>query len=408
MTRPAPGLWRRLPIPAPDFWRLWLVGTVLFVTRWMDMLAMSVYVWQHTHSAFLVSLLMVMRFLPMSLLGLFLGDVADRFERRTLMLGINLCLLAGAIALLLLEYAGSLAVWHLMAASFLGGIATAADNPVRRLMMGQVVGNDSFGKAMAIDVGTSNGTRTFGPFIAGLMMAAWGIESVFALDVALYVASVAALWRVRCRNESRASGSEPVLRRLAEGWSICRASPKLMGTLLLTIYFNIFVYPYVSIVPVIGADNLHLDAAAIGILASMDGLGSLIGALLFGMTIRQPQFQRLYVSCIIAGHVILIFFALATNAMLSGTALLVLGIAIAGFSVTQNTLVFLLAPEHARARMMGLLSVSIGIGPAGFLILGSLADAIGAAHAAIVMATTGLVTIIATKRYWLDLYSRGS
>jgi MFS family permease len=406
VTRRVSSLWGRLPIPEPDFWRLWLVGAILFVTRWMDMLAMSVYVWQHTHSAFLVSLLMVLRFLPMSLLGLFLGDVADRFERRTLMLVVNLSLLVGAVALLLLELTGHLAVWHLMAASFLGGIATAADNPIRRLMMGQVVGSESFGKAMAIDVGTSNGTRTFGPFIAGLMMAAWGIESVFALDVAMYVASVAALWHVRCRNEARASTGEPVLKRLAEGWAICRASPKLMGTLLLTIYFNIFVYPYVSIVPVIGADNLHLDAAAIGILASMDGLGSLIGALFFGMTLRPPQFRRLYVNSIIAGHAILILFALATHVILSGMTLLALGIAIAGFSVTQNTLVFLLAPDHARARMMGLLSVSIGIGPIGFLIFGSLADAIGASHAAIVMAAIGLATIIMTKQYWRDLYAR--
>ena len=129
----------RVPIPVPDFWRLWLVGLILFLGRWFDTLAMSVYVYQETRSAFLVSLLMVLRFLPMSLFGMIFADIADRVERRTLLLGINLSLLGCALVLALLQHAGMLAVWHLMVASFIGGLSTAADNPVRRLMMGEVM-----------------------------------------------------------------------------------------------------------------------------------------------------------------------------------------------------------------------------------------------------------------------------
>jgi len=396
----------RIPIPVADFWRLWLVGFILFLGRWIDMLAMSVYVYQHTRSAFLVSLLMVLRFLPMSLLGMVFGAIAERIERRTLLLLINLSLLAGALALAILEQAGMLAVWHLMAASFLGGIATTADNPGRRLMIGEVVGSARIGTAMSIDVGTSNGTRTFGPFLAGAMLAAWGIQSVFVLNAAMYAIAVGVTLLIRCRNQEHSPEHEPMLRRLAEGWAICRANTKLMGTLLLTIYFNIFVYPYVSIVPVIGSDILHLDAAQIGILASMDGLGSLLGAMLVGMILKQAQFQRLYVTCVVAGHVTLFLFALAASAYLSGAALFAIGLAIAGFAVGQNTLIFLLTPEHARARMMGLLTVSIGVGPIGFLVLGALADWIGPDHAAMVMSLAGLATLFFTRRYWLPLFSR--
>ncbi len=396
----------RLPIPVPDFWRLWLVGLIFFLGRWFDTLAMSVYVYQQTHSAFLVSLLMVLRFLPMSLFGMIIADIADRIERRSLLLCINLSLLGVALTLALLEHAGMLAVWHLMVASFLGGISTAADNPVRRLMIGEVVGGARIGAAMSIDVGASNGTRTFGPFIAGALLAAWGIGSVFMVDAAMYALATFVTLFIRCRNEGHSPKDEPILRRLAEGWAICRASPKLMGTLLLTIYFNIFVYPYVSIVPVIGAGILHLDAAQIGILASMDGLGSLLGALLIGAVVKQAQVQRLYVACVAAGHVTIILFALAASAYLSGAALLAVGIATAGFSVGQNTLIFILTPEHARARMMGLLTVSIGVGPAGFLLFGTLADIIGPAQATIVMPLAGIATMFVTRRYWLPLFSK--
>jgi len=396
----------RVPIPVADFWRLWLIGFIQFLGRWIDMLAMSVYVYQNTGSAFLVSLLMVLRFLPMSLLGMVLGAIAERIERRTLLLLINLSLLAGALALAVLEHAGMLAVWHLMAASFLGGMAIAADNPGRRLMIGQVVGSERIGTAMSIDVGTSNGTRTFGPFIAGAMLAAWGIQSVFALNAAMYAVAVAVTLLIRCRNREHSPEHESILRRLAEGWAICRTNTKLMGTLLLTVYFNIFVYPYVSIVPVIGSDILHLDAAQIGILASVDGLGSLLGAMLVGAIVKQSRFQRLYVASVVAGHVTLFLFALAASAWLSGAALLAIGLAIAGFSIGQSTLIFLLTPDHARARMMGLLTVSIGVGPIGFLVLGTLADWIGPDKAAIVMSLAGLAALFFSRRYWLPLFSR--
>lgn len=397
----------RVPIPVPDFWRLWLVGLILFMGRWLDMLAMSVYVYQQTRSAFLVSLLMVLRFLPMSLFGMIIGAIADRFERRTLLLLVNLSLLAGALALAVLEHAGMLTVWHLLAASFLGGLATTADNPVRRLMIGEVVGSERIGTAMAIDVGTSNGSRTFGPFIAGALLAAQGIESVFLVDIAIYVLGTIVTLFIRCRNQAHGSEHEPILRRLSEGWAICRANSKLMGTLILTIIFNIFVYPYVSMVPVIGSGSLHLDAAQIGILASMDGLGSLLGAMLVALLVKQAHFQRLYVISVVAGHVAIILFALAASGLLSGATLLITGIAVAGFAVGQNTLIFLLTPNHAQARMMGLLSVSIGLGPIGFLAIGTLADWIGPGHATITMALIGLATVVLSRRYWLSLFSRG-
>lgn len=393
-------------LAAPDFRLLWLVGLIMSTGRWLEMLAMSVYVYQQTRSAFLVSLVVVARFLPMSLFGAFIGALAERIERRTLLRLMALSLLLGSAVLAVLEQAGMLLVWHLVAASFLSGLVFTADGPVRRLLQGEVVGGDRVVTALSIDSATSHGTRTIGPFIAGALLAADGIASVFLLQTVLYGIATVSSSLVRHRARMHHQGRESILRGLREGWAICRADPKLMGILWLTVIFNVFCYPYVSMVPVIGADILHLDAAQIGILGSMDGLGSLIGALSLAFVAKRPQYQRIFVASTVAALGALLLFAFLGNAILSGACLIALGLAMAGFAVMQTTLIFLLSPSHARARTMGLLSVAIGFSPLGFFVIGLLADAIGPSHATALMALAGLTLILLSRGYWGSLLSR--
>src|SRR5262249_28496730 len=146
-----------------DFWRLWLVGLILFVVRWLEMLAMAVFVYQQTDSAFLVALLTMLRLLPMSLFGAFLGAPADRLRRHLAFALLILAQLGTSLVLLILAHTGQLHVWHLALASFVNGIGWTADNPVRRVMIGEVVGVEAMGTAMAVDVGTNNASRMLGP-----------------------------------------------------------------------------------------------------------------------------------------------------------------------------------------------------------------------------------------------------
>ena len=393
----------RLPITAPDFWRLWFVGTVLFIARWLDMLAMSVVIFQKTGSAFLVSLVIVARFLPMGMFGAFAGAFGDRFDRRKLIALLYASLLASSLTLLVLAHVDALEVWHMLAASFLAGIAATCDNPVRRMIVGEVVGIEKIGTAMAIDVATNNGTRTVGPFIAGALLASFGIEGVLLADTVVFAAALLAIARLDYRGQARAAGEASIIANIREGWRVCRTDRRLMGVLVLTIVFNLFAYPYVGLVPVIGASILSLGPAEIGLLASMDGLGSLIGALLIALFARQGSYQRIFVASIAAGIVSVFLFALTSGAFLAGSMLVAIGMAVAIFSVMQNTLMYLLAPAHARAWILGLLSVAIGINPLGFLAIGWLADAIGPTNALIVMSLAGMAVFMACRRAWWAL-----
>ena len=121
-------------IDSADFWRLWFVGLVVFVVRWVETVAVGVFVYQHTESAFLVAMMTMLRLLPMGLFGVFLGAIAERTQRRTTLILVTVGTLLTSLILATLAHLHMLEVWHLAVASFINGIGWATDNPVRRVI----------------------------------------------------------------------------------------------------------------------------------------------------------------------------------------------------------------------------------------------------------------------------------
>ena len=387
----------------PDFLRLWFVGLVVFVVRWLEMLAVGVFVYQKTGSAFLVAMMTMLRLLPMGLFGAWFGAALERTQRRTTLIVVVLMLLASSIVLTLLAWTGELAVWHLGVASFWNGMGWATDNSVRRVMIGEVAGPDRMGQAMSIDVGSNNASRMLGPTVGGLLLAGVGIEGAFSVGVVLYLLAVVAAIGVRYRNQATGHAGASVLARMAEGFALVGRDRKLIGTLIVTVIYNVFGWPFVSMVPVIGKDNLHLDAVGVGILASMDGLGAFAGAMLVALYVRPAFYKAIYVGSVAVYLVLLTIFALLADPVLAGFTLLLLGFGSSGFGIMQATLVYLAAPAEMRSRIMGVLSVCIGVGPIGFLLLGLTAEQIGAQSATVAMGVEGLLALALTYRWWREI-----
>ena len=391
-------------LASADFRRLWMIGIVAFAVRWLEMLVVGVFVYQHTGSAFDVALMTMLRMLPMALFGAFIGAFAERIERRTALIAVVLVMLTSSVCLAILAYAGQLAVWHLAVASFVNGVAWAADNPVRRVMIGEVVGSAQMSAAMSVDVGANNASRMLGPTIGGLLLAGIGISGAFTVSVLCYGIALVAAFRLRHRNSiALVAADGAVLTRMIEGLRLVRHDPRLIGTLVITVIYNVFGWPFTSMIPVIGQDSLQLGATGIGILASMDGIGAFCGALLIAFYARPMHYARLYIGGVIGYLVMLIVFALVPSVPLAGAALLLTGLTGSAFSVMQATLIYLAAPADMRSRMYGVLSVCIGVGPLGFLYLGLLAELIGAPAATALTGFLGLLALAATRRWWVRL-----
>jgi MFS family permease len=392
----------RWPIE-PDFWRLWLIGTIQFGVRWFEMLAIGIFVYQDTGSAFLVTLLTMLRVLPLALFGAFVGAAADIFEGRTILLLNTLALLMTSLAIVVLAYTDHLAIWHLGLATFVSGAIWSTDIPLRRLMIGRVVGPDRMAQAMVFDVGSSNATRMAGPALGGAVLAAWGIGGCFALGAVLYLVAILAAAGIRYRNPVSADGPGFLLKNIVDALALVRREKKLVGIFIITLIFNLFAWPCLSLIPVIGKDSLNLGPAGIGLLASMEGVGAITGVLAVYFLGRADYYAKLYVYSVLGYLAALMIFAVLPVASLAGVALLVTGLGGSGFAIAQSTLTFHAAKPEMRGRMLGLLSVSIGSGPIGFLQVGLLADAVGAQLAIIIMGCEGLLALLLTRRFWREI-----
>ena len=391
---------RRWLFGAPDFRRLWLIGLVVFSVRWLEMLAVAVFAHQQTGSPLIVALLTMLRMLPMALFGALIGAAAERVERRTALVFVMASMLLYSIVVALLAWANALEVWHLALASFISGLTWTTDNPVRRTMIGEVVGPGRVSAAMSIDVGANNASRMLGPTVGGVLLATLGICGAFTVSVTGYLVAAMVALRVHHRNTAMPSTAAGVLERMIEGLVLVRRDPRLSGTMIITVIYNTFGWPFTSMIPVIGQDNLGLGAAGIGLLASMDGVGAFCGAIAIALCAKPPHFARLFVGGVAIYLSMLPVFALVTDPLLAGSVLLLTGLANSGFSIMQATLVYLAAPPEMRGRVFGVLSVCIGVGMIGFLHPGWLAGVLGATSAIMTISVEGLVALLLTRRWW--------
>lgn len=389
-------------IEAPDFWRLWYVGLIVATVRWLETIVVGIVVYQRTESAFLVSMMTMLRLLPMGLFGVFLGALAERFDRgRTLFMVVLLMSLTSA-ALAVLDRIGQLEIWHLAVASFINGCGWSTDNPVRRVMMGEVVGREKVGTAMSLDVGASNATRMIGPALGGFLLAGTGIQGAFVLSILMYCTALWAILTIHSRIP-RAAGSGAVLARIGEGLVLVRGDKRLIGVLVVTVIYNLFAWPFTSMIPVIGRDRLHLGPEGVGLLATMDGIGAFAGAILLALLATPKWYGRAYLGGTICYLITVVIFALVQSPALAAAALLLTGLGGAGFATMQATLVYLAAPPEMRSRILGVLTVCIGTGPIGFVWLGLLADRIGSHNATAVTGILGLLAMAATWRWWKEI-----
>ena len=382
-----------------EFRKLWLVGAIISTVRWLELLAVGVVVFDLTGSPAQVALLIILRMLPLALFGAFAGAMAEwANHKRILVAGLGV-LAATSLALALLAATGRIEVWHIAVGAVLNGMFWLTDFPVRRTWLGELAGSPRVGAAMSLDTLTNNGTRMLGPTLGGLLLEVLGLDGTFLLAFALYVAALALLAGLHGARRGTAAGGS-VLARVAEGLRHVRGDATLVGLLAITVIFNLWGFPVISMIPVIGKDVLGLSAFPVGLLMGCEGAGALIGSLAIVVLGRARLYRRIYVSGLTLYLATALAFSHSPVAALSGVLLFAAGLGAAGFSAMQATLVFLNSPAAVRSRVMGVLAVCIGTAPLGFLHVGLLADLLGAPLAVAILATEGLVAVAITCKLW--------
>lgn len=376
-----------------EFRRIWLVGGFSGTMRWLEVLAVSVYVFDLTSSPLLVAVLTFLRMAPMLFFGALFGAVADRVNRKALLATGLMVMSVVSTLLALLALWHRLEVWQLAVGAFLSGVYFAIDFPIRRTMLGEVAGSAQIGVAMGLDSATSNATRAAGPTIGGVLLQLIGIQGAFFLGTALYGTAAILIATVHYRQTIETAGVK-LLANLRAGFAYVRSRELIVATLVVTVLVNLWGFPYQSMVPVIGQERLGLDPFAVGLLMSADGLGALVGSLLIASRGVDRSFTRLYIAGSLLFLTMILVFALSRWYGLSLPILFLAGLGVAGFATMQSTIILLVTPPALRTRVMGVLAVSIGFGPLGILHVGLMADYLGASTAVVIMTLEGLVALV--------------
>ncbi len=368
--------------------------------RWLEILAFGVFTYAQTQSAFWVASLMMLRMLPLALFGLVFGALAARFSRRTGLLVSQGTLCVTTLVLLVVSSIGAIEVWHLAAASFINGAVWAGDMSMRRSLMGDISGPTRMAHAMSLDAVAVNGCRLAGPGLGGLLLAHGGLPAVFLCGTLLYVLVLATLAGLTDMPAAIAPRKIALRSLLLGGFQAARDSPRLLATLWLTMLFNLFAWPVLSMVPVIGQERLQLSTEGIGLLASMDGVGSMIGAIVLMALAGRFRNGHVYVASLLFFLAMQLVFAGSVDPIVTGAALLALGFAQSGFAVMQVTLAYVAAPPDRRYEAMGLLTMCIGVAPLGFLAVGWLAEWLGAPLATMICALCGFASATVSWPLW--------
>jgi predicted MFS family arabinose efflux permease len=390
----------------PGFVRLWVMGAIAGTSRWLEMLVIGVFAFDQTGSPFVVALMLFARLLPMGLFGVFGGVISDRFDRRrTLMVTMaimsTLSLLLGVLGIY-----GMLTVWHVGLGAFAAGMVWVTDFPVRRTLLSEIAGPGRVARAMSLDIMSSSGTRMLGPIMGGTIYASLGIGGAMLTTAIGYGICLAILYWLQKKDDPPEAAEINVLRNVAEGLAQLRHNRVLVGVFVVTIVFNIWGFPFTSMIPVIGKDILGLGPGGVGVLASAEGLGAFMGAMLLALYAPGAWARYLYVGGVALYFLLLIGFGLSSDTLVSGAILTAAGFSGAGFAAMQSALVLLNSNDMIRARMMGVLSMCIGSGLLGFLHLGWLAAQIGPGEACMVIGIEGAIALGLTVYFWPELLKR--
>jgi MFS family permease len=318
-----------------------------------------------------------LQFLPMLLFGLYGGVLADRYDKRRLLIGAQVAMGLLALTLGLLDLTGVVQLWHVYVLAFLLGLASVVDTPVWQAFVIEMVGPADLPNAVSLNSATFNLSRIIGPAIAGLAINALGTAPVFLANAASFVAVVAGLLAIRgdelfdVHRVPRAKG------QLREGLRYARGRPDIVVPILLVGVVGTFGLNFQLTLALVAKEVFHKGAGSYGALSAMLALGSLLGALGSARRSEAPS-RRLLFGAAIAFGFCEVLVGLAPSYGVMCALLVPTGIAVLTFSTTANATVQLATSPEMRGRVMALyILVFLGGTPFGAPVIGALAEALG-------------------------------
>jgi MFS family permease len=379
----------------PNFRLYWSGALLSNIGTWMQTLAQSWLVYQLTGSAFLLGSVSFLQGLPSLFLALVGGVLADRVERRRLMLVTQVAQMLLAVLLAGLTLTGVVRVEQIMVIAFLSGLVNAINTPVRQGIISDLVPRSDLQNAIAVNSAQFQTSQLLGPAIAGVVVATAGAGWAFLLNGLSFGAVIVSLLLLRLPPWKAPAVKVPMWRSAREGVSFV-FHHQVLGTLVLVAAVPALLLrpAQQSLLPIFAESVLGAGAPGLGLLMSANGAGALAGALLVASLGQIRRRGLLQLCCGTAYGVALVLFAASRRLELSAVLLFAGAACSMVFSSLNQTFLQTLAPDEMRGRVLSVLTLTtFGMLPLGSFIAGAAAERWGAA---VVVGVGGAITALFT------------
>ena len=350
-----------------------LIGT------WMQNVAQAWLVYRLTGSSVLLGAIGFSSQIPVFLLSPAGGIVADRWQRRRVVIATQTTAMLLAFALAFLTLSGRIQIWHIFVLSALLGAVNAFDIPARQSFIVEMVGKTDLMNAIALNSSMFNASRVLGPAIAGILVAWIGEGWCFFANAVSYIAVIIGLFLMRVPPRKIEAPAASPIAHIIEGFRWVVGNPAIHALLMLLGVVSLAGMPYTVLMPIFADRILHGGAKTLGVLMGATGIGALGGALILASRTELKGLNRWVAVSGMSFGALLVAFGYSRMYWLSMLLLVCVGFAVMIENGSSNTLIQSMVPDHLRGRVMSLYSMMfMGMAPIGSLISGAIADRFGA------------------------------
>jgi MFS family permease len=391
--------WALLKVFRHRNYRLFFSGQLVsLMGTWMQSVAQGWLVYTLTHSPFLLGLTSFCAQVTVFFIAPFGGVIADRVDRRRMLMWTQSLSMAQAILLAVLTLTHVVQVWEIIVLAFGLGFINAFDIPSRQAMTLDMVGRGDLRHAIALNSMMFNLARVIGPSLAGALIAIVGEGICFALNALSFGAVLTSLILMRIP-QRLPRANEHALREIADGYRYSFGEKRIRTSLMLVAVSSCFGAAYLSLLPAFARDLLHGDATSYGTLMTGVGIGALIGAYALSR-VRERWLTLAPIAASACFGLGLIAFSHSHTLWLSVALILPTAFSLMMLGGTTNTIIQLAAVEHMRGRVISHYTQSfLGMMPWGSLMLGALAGRVGVGNAVTV---GGAIVVISAAFAWFN------
>jgi predicted MFS family arabinose efflux permease len=374
-----------------DFRLMWFGACASSVGTWMQIVAQGWLIYRLSHSAFLLALDQFLSGIPIFLFSLVGGVIADRVERRRILLASQYVQMATATILTVLVATGVVHVWHILCLSFVSGLAQAFGGPAYQALIPTLVEREDMPNAIALNSIQFNLAVTVGPALAGQALSKLGETWCFGLNALSFLAPILSLWVIKTRFLPQKT-NQSMLTSLKEGIVFARKQPAMEALIVLAFSMTFLAMPTRTYIPVFVKDIFHRGPETYGNLLSVMGIGSICGSLIIagvGNVSRKGRVALVGLVLLGAG---IAGFAVSRSLPWSGAMLMLVGAAMMAVFAMVNSLVQLITTNEMRGRVMSLYNFAFRGGmPMGNLLSGWL---VPRTSAPMVLGVNGVLLIL--------------